>query len=180
MNKRSRIKAGLSFGITMSVFFILQSLWKYDQLTTKNIITSIVSGLFGGALSGLLFGWLIGLFAKSKVITQGTTIDTAADEVIVFETPANHFKGVEGVGGKLYLTNKRLVFKSHKFNIQNHQISLNLSNIEMVNRYNTLGLVDNGLAVTSNNRVEKFVVEQREEWISQLTKKSGLQQVHLQ
>src|SRR4051794_3556696 len=104
MDKRNRIKAGLSFGITLSVFFILQSLWKYDNLTAKNVIISIISGLFGGALSGLLFGWLIGLFVKSKFLTQGTTIDTEADEVIVFETPANHFKGVEGVGGKLYLT----------------------------------------------------------------------------
>lgn len=182
MNKKTKIKAGLTFGIAMTVFFILQDLLTHDNLTTKNIIILIVSGLFGGALAGLLFGWLLGMFANSKLVTQATKIDTEADETILFEIGANHFKGVEGVGGKLYLTNKRLVFKSHKLNIQNHELSIILTDIDKVDRYKTLGLVNNGLAVTTaDNKIEKFVVQQVDEWVNQLTEKNGLQpQVHLQ
>lgn len=180
MDKKAKVKAGLFFGIAMAIFFILQELLTHSNLTTKDIIISIVSGLFGGALSGLLFGWLMGLFANSKRLTKDTKIDTEADETILFDTGANHFKGAEGVGGKLYLTNKRLVFKSHKFNIQNHELSISLSDIDKVDRYKTLGLVNNGLSVTTtDNKIEKFVVQQIDEWINQLTGKNGLQHVHL-
>lgn len=40
------------------------------------------------------------------------------DEKIVRRNRANHIKPLEGVGGKLFLTNFRLIFKSHFFNIQ--------------------------------------------------------------
>lgn len=96
MSKRNKVKSGLYFGIAMTLFFILQDLLTHDKLTTKNIIITIVSGLVEGALAGLLFGWLIGLFANSKFLTQGTKIDTDANETILFETGANHFKGAEG------------------------------------------------------------------------------------
>ena len=180
MNKRNRFRAGLSFGIAMAVFFILQTLLVNDKQATNQTIKSIALGLVAGAISGVLFGWLMGLFAKSKFVTQTTKIETDPDEHILFETPANHFKGIEGVGGKLYLTNKRLVFKSHKLNIQNHQLSIQLSDIKNVDGFKTLGLVNNGLSViTIDDKTEKFVVEQMENWIKYLTEKSGLQQAVL-
>jgi hypothetical protein len=180
MNKRNRFRIGLSFGIAMAVFFILQNLVTSDKHTTNQIIKSIASGLVAGAISGVLFGWLMGLFAKSKFVTQTTKIVIGPDENILFETPANHFKGIEGVGGKLYLTNKRLVFKSHKLNIQNHELSIQLTDIKNVDRHKTLGIVNNGLTITTiNDKIEKFVVEQVENWIKYLTEKNGLQQAVL-
>ncbi|WP_082886519.1 hypothetical protein [Flavisolibacter tropicus] len=178
MDKRSQVKSGVYYGITMSLFFILQNLLTDDNLTGKKIALIIFFGLFGGGVSGLLFGWIMGLFVRSKHVTQATRIDTAVDETILFETGANHFKGAEGVGGKLYLTNKRLVFKSHKYNIQNHELSMRLSDIDKADRYKTLGIVNNGLAVTTaGGTIEKFVVQQPDQWLSQLTEKSGLQEL---
>ena len=181
MDKKNKIKAGIIFGIVSTIFFILQDLLTHENLTTKSIIIFIISALVGGALAGLLFGWLMGLFANSKLFTQGTKIDTEPGETILFETGANHFKGIEAVGGKLYLTTRRLVFKSHKFNIQNHELSMRLSDIEKVDRYKTAGIVNNGLAVTTTRGViEKFVVQQPDQWLSLLTEKNGLQQAHMQ
>ena len=177
MDKKARFKAGLSFGIFMTVFFILKDLFTEDDLTTKGVLIIILSACIGGAIAGFLFGWLTGMFAKSKFVSQTTKIDTDPDETILFETPANHFKGMEGVGGRLYFTNRRLIFKSHKLNIQNHQLSIDLSDIKQVDRYKTLGLVNNGLAITTiNGKIEKFVVEKVEEWVNLLTEKNGLQQ----
>ena len=99
MSKKTRFRAGLSFGIGMTVFFILQNLLTNDNQTTNQIIKGIVSGLAAGAISGVLFGWLIGLFAKSRFGTQSTKIEIDIGENILFETPANHFKGIEGVRG---------------------------------------------------------------------------------
>ncbi|MDN3655424.1 GRAM domain-containing protein [Ferruginibacter paludis] len=141
----------------------------------------MASGLAGGAVAGVLFGWMMGFFADSELLLKGTKINTLTDESILFETGANHFKGAEGVGGKLYLTNQRLVFKSHKFNIQNHERSINLSDIGQVERYKIWGLINKGLLVTTlHNKTEKFVVQQIDEWINQLPKKNDSQYLHLQ
>jgi hypothetical protein len=180
MNKRNRIRAGLSFGIPMTVFFILQNLLEQDNLTTKNIIHSIILGVFAGAVAGLLFAWLGGLFVKSKFVSEQTKIDLDEDESILFETSANHFTRIEAAGGKLYLTNKRLVFKSHNANIQNHQLSINISDIKRVDRYKTIWIFNNGLSVTTiSGLTEKFVVQQSGKWIDDLTEKNGLQQLQL-
>jgi hypothetical protein len=177
MDKRAKFKAGLSFGIFMTVFFILKEFFTQDDLTIKRVLINIFSSCLGGAIAGLLFGWLSGLFSKSKMVTETTKIDIDAEEKILFETPANHFKGIEGVGGKLYLTNKRLIFKSHKLNIQNHQLIINSSDIKHVDRYKTLGLVNNGLSITTiADKTERVVVEKVEEWLKILTEKNGLQQ----
>jgi hypothetical protein len=180
MDKKAKIRSGLFFGVAMTIFFMVQDLLTHSHLTTKDVIISIISALIGGALSGLLFGWILALFVNAKLWTKGTKIDIDAGETILFDTGANHFKGAEAVGGKLYLTNKRLVFKSHKFNIQNHELSINLFEIDKVDRYKTLGLVNNGLSVATNGKTEKFVVQQIDEWLNQLAERNGLQHAHLQ
>ncbi len=175
MDKISKVKSELYFGISMTIFFILQDLMTHDNLTTKRIIIAVVFGTLGGAISGLLFGWLMQLFLKSKLFTLSTKINIDANETIVFETGANHFKGAEGVGGKLYLTNKRLVFRSHKFNIQNHELSINISELYKVKRHRTMGIVNNGLSViTTYNTIERFAVQQPDNWMNQLAEKNGL------
>ena len=153
----------------MTIFFILQDVLTNENLTSKEMLKFVVSGIIGGIVAGSLFGWLMGLFGRSKFIDRTTRIDTDPGEEILFQTAANYFKGVEAVGGKLFLTNKRLIFKSHKLNIQNHQLSISLPDIESTGRYKTLGLVNNGLAITSKqNTTEKFVVDQVEEWLQHL------------
>lgn len=180
MNKKSRFRAGLSFGIVMTIIYVLQDLLTGDNHTTSQIIKSIVAGLIGGMVAGFLFGWIIGLFSNSKFVKQATKIDIEPDENIVFETSANHFKGIEGVGGKLYLTNKRLVFKSHKLNIQNHQFSILLTEIQNFDWPKTFRLLNNGLSITSSaGKTEKFVVEEVEEWRKLLTDRNGFQQAAL-
>jgi hypothetical protein len=144
-------------------------LWTANGLATTTIFKSIASGLFSGIIAGFLFGLIMGWFKTSKFVDTTTKIDTQPGEDILFQTGANHFKGAEGVGGRLYLTNKRLVFKSHKLNVQNHELSINLKDINQVDRYKSLGIVNNGLTVISkNDSLDKFVVEQADEWIKKL------------
>ena len=177
MDKRNKIRAGLTFGIGMTIFFILQNLYLAEDRTTTGVIKSVVTGIVTGAVTGVLYGWLIGMFAKSKLITASTKIETAPGETILFDTPANHFKGIEGVGGKLYLTNKRLIFKSHAMNAQNHLLSLDLDDISRVHPCKYLKVMNNGIAVTlANETVEKFVVEQRDSWLEHLAEKSAVNQ----
>lgn len=172
MDNKNRFKAGLGFGVIMSVVFIIQNLSARSSFTPKEILISVSIGLLAGALTGFLFGWTIGAFANSKMVSKATNIEIGPDETILFETPANHFKGMEGVGGKLYLTNQCLVFKSHKFNVQNHAFSVSLHKIKSAGRYKPIGIINNGLIIeTDSSKPEKFVVEQAEKWVRQLEEK---------
>ena len=160
--KKSKLRAGLFCGIAMSSFFILRNLWIIENFTTKSILTIILLGIMGGAITGILV-YLMEKF--SKFTGSNVNIDIEADENVLFESPANHYKGVEAVGGKLFLTNKKLIFKSHKFNIQNHEFSISLDEIVKTNKYKNIG-INNGLSILCRNgKTEKFVVEEPEKWI---------------
>jgi hypothetical protein len=164
-------RAMLGFGIFMSIVFTLLNLYLDGYSTSREIIKAISIGLIMGALAGVCARWLLLRFIKPDFANRTTAIGTMSDETILFETPANHFKGMEGVGGKLHLTNLRLVFKSHKLNFQNHELSIKLTDIESVDQYKTLGLVNNGLSViTIDHNKEKFVVEEVGKWLEYLSK----------
>jgi len=175
--KNQRLKTGLSIGIFYAIFSILEKLVTKNDFSAAQIFKDIASGLLGGIVTGAICSWLVELFNNSQLAKSATKIITAPDEIIFYETPANHFKGVEAVGGKLYLTNKRLFFKSHKFNIQNHSLSISLNEILFVNQYKALGFVNNGLSVgVKGGVIEKFVVNEIEEWMKQLSEKTNLLQ----
>ena len=161
----SKIKPGLLFGTLMAVLFILEHIISAKINSTTEIVKIITIGIFSGAIGGLVFGFLVEKFKSSRFVNNSTRIDLDEDEQIIFQTPANHFKGAEGVGGKLYLTNKCLIFKSHKFNIQNHELSIPLNKITKIERYKVLSKISNGLKVqTVENTTERFVVEKADEW----------------
>jgi hypothetical protein len=131
-------------------------------------------GFHGGFLSGFAFGWAIKRFLKVSMTTPRLEMDGREagfedDETVVHYGPANHFKGIESVGGKLFLTNKRLRFRSHKLNVQTHDESYPVEAIASVEPARTLGIVPNGVLVhLRDGRQERFVVGGRSEWVARL------------
>jgi len=51
-------------------------------------------------------------------------------ETIIKEGLGNLQRGIETVGGKLYLTNRRLIFEAHSFNIQSGTSEIPLSFVQ--------------------------------------------------
>lgn len=172
---KSRTKAGIYFGIGAAIVYIVVELISVKPcISDKQVVKIVLAGIVCGIVSGFLFGWIGKGLINSKWIKETTQIDIHPGEKIIFQTAANHFKGIEGVGGKLYLTNKRLIFKSHKMNIQNHELSVNLSDITRVSRYKILGIVNKGIfVVTAQKKTEKFVVENSNDWINHLSRKNN-------
>ena len=94
-----------------------------------------------------------------------TTIDLMLGEKILKEGVANHLKGKEAVGGKLFVTDRRLYFSSHPLNLQTHQESYALNDISALEFVNTLFVVPNGLLVKlRDGREERFVLNGRDDW----------------
>ena len=79
---------------------------------------------------------------------------------------------MEGVGGKMFLTNKKVVFKSHKINIQKGQTDILYEDITEIIKRKTAKLIDNGIRIKTNDGNEfDFVVNEREKWIEKLNEK---------
>lgn len=117
-------------------------------------------------VAGTAFGVAIGLFAGSKAVARQTSIDLPPGEIVEHSGPANHFRNFESRGGRLYLTNRNLIFKPHKFNLQGASISIPRSEIAGVSKCSTLGVIPNGLLVSQRGGdAQRFVVSDRSAWL---------------
>lgn len=83
---------------------------------------------------------------------------------------ANLQRGAETVGGKLYLTNQRLAFASHKFNLQSGATDISLdaiaeTQLAWTKFLNVIPMVPNSLAVfTTDGTEHRFVLTGRKKW----------------
>jgi len=91
-------------------------------------------------------------------------------EIIIKKGRANHLKQYEGVGGKLFLTNQRLFFKSHFVNVQTHEESIQLKDIVGVEAKHS-DFISRRLSIfLSNGTVEHFIVYKRGTWVEEIQK----------
>ena len=130
--------------------------------------------IFQGIFFGLFMAYGLPLIFKKLGNKLGKSIhpDLSPNEEIETEGPANLFRGAEAVGGKLFLTNQKLVFKSHSLNILTGQSDFFFEEIAEVSARKTANLVDNGLRVLTHEGVtHDFVVEDRARWIEKLEEK---------
>lgn len=101
------------------------------------------------------------------------------DETAVKDGVANLQRGSESVGGRLYLTNQRLVFESHALNIQTGATIIPLSTITGVRKcwtkfLNLIPLVPNSVAVSTREGEQyRFVAFGRQTWIEAIERALG-------
>jgi hypothetical protein len=149
--KRNSIIAGLAFGLLFGLYLA----FRYE----------IQYALICGPISGILFGLGFYFFITSKTVKRQTQIEENNGEDIILCRSANHLKNREAIGGSLYLLTDRIQFKPHGFNIQNHEMKIELEEIKEIRVFNTLGIVPNGLElILMNGKIEKFVVDGRKQW----------------
>jgi len=166
VNRLPFVFAGLAFGAPMG----LLAAW---------LTQSAAFGVRAGVVAGAAFGFGLWGFVKATQSSPALELDGKAagfdaDEKVLHHGPANHFKGIESVGGKLFLTSRRLRFRSHALNVQAHDESFPLADIATVEPTRTLGIVPNGIRVTlRDGRRERFVVTGRATWVAQLLRALG-------
>jgi hypothetical protein len=152
------LATSIPFGICMGVVWSLIEHWP------------MAITLIAALLAGSLFGLVMAAFQASAEVQQSARPVFHPHEQIIKADPANHFMGYEAVGGWLFLTDQRLVFKSHRFNLQNHELALALTDIVRVQPSRTAGIIPNGLLVhTRQGAIERFVVSGRSDWCKQIT-----------
>jgi hypothetical protein len=164
-NWRNALYAGIGFGILFGLFFGFVMGWlpPHDGADMVSLLATMV-------VPGAAFAVLVGLFTNSKTIARQTALELPPGEVVEYASGANHFLKMESRGGRLHLTNKRLIFKPHSFNMQGGTMEIARSNIAGATKTQTLGIVPNGLLVTKKDgSAERFVVNGRAEWFRRLS-----------
>lgn len=145
-------KTGLPFGLLMGVFFVFGYGWLLGA------VSGVVSGILFGAVFAGFVSYQSSRFAKNRPLMP--------EENLIKEGGANHFLNGEAVGGWIYLTNSQLFFKSHGANLQNHELTIPLTEIDFVEKANTFGIIPNQFRLTlRDGQVEKFVVNGAEDWV---------------
>ena len=95
-------------------------------------------------------------------------------EKIVMDGAANLQRNAEQVGGKLYLTDQRLIFESHGQNIQKGDSIIPLPTIRgctpcWTKILGIIPLIPNSLAVqTADGKQFRFVLFNRRRWMEQI------------
>lgn len=145
---KNSIIGALFFACFMSIFF---------KFIFRGIDTLTIFVFF-------FLGFGIPIFIFLKFTSKKN--DEIANEInqegeVCYKGLANHFVDMEGVGGHLFITKDKIIFKSHEFNVQNHSIEIPLQNIIEVKPYNNLGIIPNGLMIIQNGKEDKFVVNNR-------------------
>ena len=81
------------------------------------------------------------------------------NETILADVAANLRRGIEGVGGRLLITSKRIKFTPHAFNFQSIPLEVPFSDIANAVAVNTMYIIPNGMKVyTTAGVVYQFVV----------------------
>jgi hypothetical protein len=94
-----------------------------------------------------------------------------AGEKMVKSGRANMQRGIETVGGRLYLTNQRLVFESHSLNFRTGATILPIASVHDARKcwtkfLNLIPLFPNSILVTTlDHQLYRFVTYGRESWI---------------
>jgi hypothetical protein len=156
--------AGVPFGLLMGLFFSIPSINPF-ALGPFGLVLGLAAGVLFGLLAAGFVAWQRSRFTREAPCMEG--------EQLVKQGPANHFRGPEGVGGWLYLTDKRLLFRSHCFNVQNHEVSMPLDEIVESEVCSTAWIIPNGLRVLTVQKTERFVVEGRHSWAAEINRVKG-------
>jgi len=93
-----------------------------------------------------------------------------SNEKIIKKGRANHLRKIEWVGGKLFLTNQKLIFKPHQLNIQTYEVVIPLDEIVSVEAKHSDFISRELRVLLKNNSVEKFYVYGRKSWLQEVKK----------
>jgi GRAM domain len=101
------------------------------------------------------------------------------NEALIKQGPANLHRKIETVGGKLYLTNLRLIFEAHQFNIQTERSEIALSDVASITKSWTkflgfLPIFPNSISLLTQQGQEfRFVLFGRDTWITEIMASVG-------
>jgi hypothetical protein len=166
VNRKTRVLLGIFFGLAMALVYTFQitSMPNYDP---DKLPLAIGIAILAGALAGFLFIGIMWLISR-KWARDRSEFKVAPGEEIQFSSAATRFHGTAQFGGKLYLSNRQLVFSSHD-RATPPPLAIPLEQLEEATLYDIPGVGRDGLEIRfQNSHGEKFFTTQSAEWVEKL------------
>lgn len=165
---KQRLFIGVIFFLSHYVVTLLFNMF----LTRKQSSSEM---FFVSLITSVIMAFFIPLMMKRNSEKLSKKIDAMLpsiileNETISFQDTANQTSDWKKVSDKLFLTNQRLLFISHKLNPQSEFTSINPLEISSIEKVKMMKFFDNGLKVNLKNNISYiFVVNNQEEWFTKL------------
>ena len=157
------VRYGLSQAVWFAIYMTAINYW----LNGNTLVTAMAVGVVGGLFVGIANGLLNYKYAVPKYVLDAVSVDLDNHEQIELQTPAIYTSGQEPTSGKLFLTNKRFIFKNHKQDKNIQQLSIDLEEFKKADTFKTLKVFENGLSIhTTSGLTHSFLVDRLKQWIS--------------
>lgn len=131
-----------------------------------NAATRSVSAV-AGLLMGLLYWYLIRLLERRKEQQlQVLTLDLDDKESLIMEGMAKQWLHREGILGKLYLTSRRLIFRSAKSTHDPIQFAISLDKISNIKVDKSIGVLDIGIILKTSIGEKRLLIDFPGDWRS--------------
>lgn len=147
--------------------FILYLLDSFTGIKTRPLYQLILEGIIFAVVYGFLFYVMTEIMIP--MLARSVKPLLIENETVKMDGSASLVKGFEKIGGKLFLTDSRLIFKPHKLNIHRKQISFELDQISDVMKRKGSTTLNNGVRVTTTEgKKVDFMVHERDLWLKKL------------
>ena len=132
-----------------------------NGFTTTILWASIGRGLFMGITWALIMKWMSGDPYKH------VKLKLESEETVVKEGGANLIPVNKGEGGKLAVTNRRLLFKGQRYDTRDFQFVIEFDKIESIRTHKSWKLLKNELHITMLDATKhRFAVDNPDQWLN--------------
>jgi hypothetical protein len=168
-NKNHKVLIFASFFL---VYFLLKSLADWFMEDEMTWVSNLISSVVFAAIMTFLF-----ILSNKRFINdlqKDVSSALADDERVQIEVPAGHISGIIVYGGRLILTDKRLLFFKPDFFKKTRIWTLERESIDHIKPKKIFLIADNGIEITDNSgKKYSFNMQKRDEVLSRLLQMIG-------
>ncbi len=158
---KQRVFIGLTAGLSYGAFRYLFDMQNLERAA----ISALVFALFFGFGYPAFLSWF-----TNRQLAKIKDPELEANEVILFRDAASIYKNKwVAVGGKLFITNQRLIFIPTKANFNKGNVEIKRANIMQITKRKSGGIVNNGMKLSYLDGSEHiFILNSRDEIVKML------------
>ena len=159
--KNNFLRMALGSAVLWAIVWIGIKSAENNGFTTTILWASIGRGLFMGISWALIMKWMSGdpyKHVKLKLESEETVVKEGGTNLI----PVN-----KGEGGKLAVTNRRLLFKGQRYDTRDFQFVIEFDKIESIRTHKSWKLLKNELHIAmTDGTTFRFAVDHPVQWLS--------------
>lgn len=158
----------LLYGLIWTILWAMFRSIEYDGFTMEILWMSALQG----AVMGTIWAFAMKLLPSEPF--KNVRLDLEPDEILIKEGGAYLMKGKNGDGGKLALTDRRLIYKESKYASRQSQHIFLLEEIRNLKVVKSWFLLKNELQFEYEGLTQRFANDSPDQWISAIERQMDI------